>query len=97
MDLFFKILAAVFGFVSVSAAVYNLLTAYRRARQLNRESVQATQLQENILLATRTEQRVNALEGRLNSFENRIERRIDQISSGIGKVKDLFTDYLIKH
>ena len=96
-DLFFKILAAVFGFVSVGAAVYNLVTAHRRGKQLAHENSQAAQLQETTLLATRTEERVAALEGRLGNFEQRIERRIDQIAGDIGKVKDLFTDYLIKH
>lgn len=97
-DLLFKILAAVFGFVSVYAAVYNLVTAHRRAKQLAEENRQAAQLEATLLLATRTEQRVNALESRFGSFEHRIERRIDQISTDIGQVKDLFTNYLInKH
>lgn len=97
MDLFFKILAAVFGFTSVVAAIYNLATTHRRAKQLAHDNHEAARLEATVLLSAKNEQRINALEGRLGSFEQRIEKRIDQIAGDIGKVKDLFTDYLIKH
>ncbi|HEX8506351.1 MAG TPA: hypothetical protein VF630_13365 [Hymenobacter sp.] len=96
-DLLFKSLGALFGLATVSTAILNLLTATRRARHLQQEQRRDAQLQDNILLATRTEQRVTALESRVGSIEQRIEKRIDQISADIGKVKDLFTEYLIKH
>lgn len=98
MELYIELLAALCGVISVTAAVYNVLTAYRRAKQLAQENRQAVQQEATLLLATRTEQRVNALENRFGSFENRIERRIEQIAGDIGQVKDLFTNYLInKH
>jgi hypothetical protein len=95
MDLFFKILAAIFGLGSVSAAIYNVLTGQRNAKQRDEANRQASQIEATLLLATRTEQRVNALEGRVGSIEQRIERRMDQMGSDITKVKDLFTDFLI--
>jgi hypothetical protein len=33
----------------------------------------------------------------VGSVESRIEHRIDQIHTDIGKVRELVTDYLIKH
>lgn len=97
MDLFLKLLGALIGLVSVSAAVYNVLTARAHAKQIAHETHMANRLETNIVLAAKTDQRVTALEGRLGSFEQRIEHRIDQIAGDIGKVKDMFTDYLIKH
>jgi hypothetical protein len=95
MELCFKILAALFGFVSVCAALYNLLTVHRRARERDEANRQATQAENTLLLATRTEQRVTSLESRVGSFEQRVEKRLDQMGSDITKVKDLFTDFLI--
>lgn len=96
-DFAFKVLAAIFGLASVSAALYNVFTAHRRGKHLAEEVKQADRLEKAVTLSTSNEVRINALEGRVNNFEARIERRIDQISVDINKVKDLFTEYLIKH
>jgi len=95
MDLFFKILAALFGLVSVSAALYNLVTAHSRAKQRDYENRQAAELTATTALAIRTQERVTGLEGRVGSIEQRIEKRMDQMGADITKVKDLFTDFLI--
>jgi hypothetical protein len=97
MDLAIKIFMALIGLVSVSAAVYNVLTARSHAKQTAQDASVASRLEANIVLANRTEQRVTSLESRVGSFENRIEHRIDQIHTDIGKVRELVTDYLIKH
>lgn len=95
-DLLFKALAAIFGLASVSAALYNVFTAHRRGKNLAEDVKQADRLDKALTLSTSNEVRINALEGRVNNFEARMERRLDQISSDIGKVKELFTEYLIK-
>jgi len=97
MDIFFKSLMALFGFVSVSAALYNLLTVHRRARERDEANRQAGQVEATLLLATRTEQRVNALESRVGSFEQRVEKRLDQIADDVGDFKEMFTKFLINH
>lgn len=97
MDLFFKILAALFGFVSVCAALYNLATTQTRAKQRDHENRQAAQLEATTALTIRTEQRVNALESRVGSFEQRVEKRLDQIADDVGDFKEMFTKFLINH
>lgn len=97
MELFFKIFMGLVGLSGVVAAVYNAAMARKYAAQLAHDSHAAARLDNVIEQSTRNEERLDALEGRLNSFEARIERRIDQIDANIGKVKDLFTEYLIKH
>lgn len=97
MDLALKFFMAFIGLVSVSAAVYNVLTARSHAKKTAQEARAAARLEENILLANRTEERVTSLEGRHNNLEARVERRLDQIAGDVGKVKDMFTDYLIKN
>ncbi len=82
--------------VSVVAAVYNLATTHRRAKHLAHDNQQDAKLEATATLTIKNEQRINALEGRLGSFEHRIEHRIDQMAADISKVKDLFTDFLIK-
>jgi hypothetical protein len=97
MDLALKIFMAILGLVSVSAAVYNVLTARAHSKQGAQEASAAARLEANIVLAHRTEQRVTSLEDRHNHLEARVERRLDQIGGDVGKVKDMFTDYLIKN
>ena len=97
MDIFFKSLMALFGFVSVGAALYNLLTVHRRARERDEANRQASQVEATLLLATRTEQRVNALENRVGSFEQRVEKRLDQIADDVGDFKKMFSNFLINH
>lgn len=97
MELALKIFMAILGLVSVCAAVYNVLTTRAHAKQSAQEASVAARLEANIVLANRTEQRVTSLEDRHNSLEARVERRLDQIAGDVGKVKDMFTDYLIKN
>jgi uncharacterized protein YlxW (UPF0749 family) len=97
MDLVFKILAALFGFVSVAAALYNVFTAHTRARQRDHENRQAAQLEVTTALAIRTQERVTSLESRVGSFEQRVEKRLDQIADDVGDFKEMFTKFLINH
>ncbi|MGI4762338.1 MAG: hypothetical protein ACRYF0_16630 [Janthinobacterium lividum] len=98
MDLLFKCLGVALSFIGVCAAIYNIATAHSRAKQRDHENRQAAQLEATTALAIRTEQRVTGLEGRLGSFEQRIERRMDQMGTDLSQVKDLFTNYLLnKH
>lgn len=96
-ELTLKILAAMVGVLSLAAAIYNIATSRSNAARLAKERHDADRLDQVCLLAAKTEERVTGLEGRHNSLEARVDRRLDQIASDIGKVKDLFTDYLIKH
>lgn len=96
MELALKIMLACCTLISVSAALYNLVTAHTRAKQRDYENRQAAELASTTALAIRTQERVTGLEGRVGSFEQRIEKRMDQMGSDITKVKDLFTDYLLK-
>jgi hypothetical protein len=97
LELTLKILAAIVGMLSLAAAIYNIATSRSNAKQLAKERHDADRLDQVCLLAAKTEERVTGLEGRHNSLESRVDRRLDQIANDIGKVKDLFTDYLIKH
>lgn len=97
MELILKLLMAAFGLISVSAAIYNLLTAHRRAKQLHAETQQANKLDACVVLTARNQERITGLENRVGSIDQRIEKRLDQVASDVTKVKDLFTDYLIKH
>jgi Tfp pilus assembly protein PilN len=95
MDLFLKCLTVLFGFVSVCAALYNLLTVHRRAKERDEANRQTAQLEATTALAIRTQERVNALESRLGSFEQRVEKRLDQIAEDLGDFKEMFTNFLI--
>ena len=97
MDLLFKILAALFGFVSVSAGLYNVFTASRNAKQLAKERRDDERLEAVCLLAARTEERVGGLERRIGSFEQRVEKRLDQIADDVSDFKEMFTSFLINH
>lgn len=97
MDLLFKILAALFGLLSVSAALYNLATSRSTAKQLAKERRDDERLDAVCLLAARTEERVTGIEGRLGSFEQRVEKRLDQIADDVGDFKEMFTKFLINH
>jgi flagellar basal body-associated protein FliL len=96
-DFWLKVFGTFLSLAGLVAAVYNIATSRSNAKQLAKERHDAEKLDAVCLLAAKTQERVTAVEGRQNNFENRIERRIDQIAGDIGKVKDLFTDYLIKH
>lgn len=97
VELALKVVAMVISLLGLAAAIYNIATSRSTAKQLAKERHDAEKLDAVCLLAAKTQERLTAVEGRQNNFENRIERRIDQIAGDIGKVKDLFTDYLIKH
>ena len=97
VELALKIAAFVVSLLGLAAACYNIATGRSNAKQLAKERHDAEKLDAVCLLAAKTQERVTAVEGRQNNFENRIERRIEKIAGDIGKVKDLFTDYLIKH
>ena len=97
MELLLKILATVFGFVSVCAALYNLVTAHSRSKQRDYENRQAAELASTTALAIRTQERVTGLEGRVGSFEQRVEKRLDQIADDVGDFKEMFTKFLINH
>jgi hypothetical protein len=96
MEIALKIMLACCTLVSVAAALYNLVTVHIRAKQRDYENRQAAQLEATTALAIRTQERVTGLESRVGSFEQRVEKRLDQMGSDITKVKDLFTDYLLK-
>lgn len=96
-ELTLKILGAIVSLLGLVAGIYNIVTSRIHAKQLAKERHDTDRLDQVCLLAAKTEQRVTGLEGRHNSLESRVDRRLDQIANDIGKVKDLFTDYLIKH
>jgi len=79
------------------AGIYNITTSRTHAKQLAKERHGTDRLDQVCLLAAKTEERVTGLEGRHNSLETRVDRRLDRIANDIGKVKDLFTDHLIKY
>jgi hypothetical protein len=96
-DLVLKIVGSVISALGLLAAIYNIVTSRTHANRLAKERHDTDRLDQVVLLAAKTEQRVTGLEGRHNNLETRVDRRLDQIANDIGKVKDLFTDYLIKH
>ena len=96
-ELTLKILGAIVSLLGLVAGIYNIVTSRTHAKQLAKERHDTDRLDQVCVLAAKTEQRVNDLQGRHNSLESRVDRRLDQIANDIGKVKDLFTDYLIKH
>lgn len=96
-ELTLKVLGAIVSLLGLVAGIYNIVTSRTHAKQLVKERHDTDRLDQVVLLAAKTEERVTGLEGRHNSLESRVDRRLDQIANDIGKVKDLFTDYLIKH
>lgn len=96
-DLTLKIIAAVISTLGLVAAIYNIATSRSHAKQLAKDRHDDDRLDQVCLLAAKNEQRLNGLEGRHNNLEARVERRLDQIAGDVGKVKDMFTDYLIKN
>lgn len=97
VELTLKVLGALVSLLGLIAGIYNIITSRIHAARLAKERHDTDRLDQVCLLAAKTEQRVTGLEGRHNSLESRVDRRLDQIANDIGKVKDLFTDYLIKH
>ncbi|MGI4760922.1 MAG: hypothetical protein ACRYF0_09465 [Janthinobacterium lividum] len=98
MEMLLKCSGMLLSLIGACAGIYNLATTHSRARQRDHENRQAVQLEATTALAIRTEQRVTGLDARLGSFEQRIERRMDQVGTDISQVKDLFTNYLLtKH
>jgi hypothetical protein len=97
LETILKVVATLISALGLVAAVYNIATTRLHAARLAKERHDTDRLDQVVLLAAKTEQRVTGLEGRHNSLESRVDRRLDQIANDIGKVKDLFTDYLIKH
>lgn len=96
-ELTLKILGAIVSLLGLVAGIYNIVTSRQHAARLAKERHDDDRLDQVCLLAAKTAERVTGLEGRHNSLESRVDRRLDQIANDIGKVKDLFTDYLIKH
>lgn len=97
LETILKVVGTVLSALGLLAAVYNIVTSRTHAARLAKERHDTDRLDQVCLLAAKTQERVTGLEGRHNSLEARVDRRLDQIASDIGKVKDLFTDYLIKH
>ena len=97
MDLLFKILAALFGLVSVISGLYNIATSRSTAKQLAKERHDTEKLDGVCLLAARTDRRVTGIENRIGSFEQRVEKRLDQIADDVGDFKEMFTKFLINH
>ena len=83
--------------METATRVCYLLTVHRRARERDEANRQTAQVEATLLLATRTEQRVNALENRVGSFEQRVEKRLDQIADDVGDFKKMFSHFLINH
>jgi len=96
-ELTLKILGALVSLLGLVAGIYNIATSRTHAKQLAKERHDTDRLDQVCVLAAKTEQRVSSLEGRHTSLENRVDRRLDQIAGDIGKVKDLFTEYIIKN
>jgi hypothetical protein len=97
VDLTLKIVGSLISGLGLLAGLYNIVSSRTHAKQLAKERHDTDRLDQVVLLAAKTEQRVSGLENRHNNLETRVDRRLDQIANDIGKVKDLFTDYLIKH
>jgi len=96
-ELTLKVVGILLSVAGLGAAIYNMVSGRAHAKQLAKERHDTDRLDQVCVLAAKNEQRLNGLEGRHNSLEGRVDRRLDQIAGDIGKVKDLFTDYLIKH
>jgi len=97
LELTLKLLGALVSLLGLAAGIYNIVTSRSHSKQLAKERHDTDRLDQVCVLAAKTEQRVTGLEGRHNSLENRVDRRLDQIAGDIGKVKDLFTEYIIKN
>lgn len=96
-ELALKIIGAVISALGLVAGIYNIATSRSHAKQLAKERHETDRLDQVVLLANKNQERLNGLEGRHNNLEARVERRLDQIAGDVGKVKDMFTDYLIKN
>jgi len=91
MDLAYKIITVVLTALSVSAAIYNVLTA----RSHQHEQAQKAKLEATYELAKKNEQDLENLTQRVGEAERRTEKRLDQIGTDVAAVKTMFTDFII--
>jgi hypothetical protein len=96
LEFWLRVLTVFISGLGVAAAIYNISSSQQRAKQLAKERHDADRLDQVILLAARTDQRVTGLEGSHKSLEARVDRRLEKIAEDTDKIKDLFTNYLIK-
>lgn len=92
MDLWLKIIGVLLTAVSVTAAVYNIVTA----RGYQKQVAQGVKIDEALAIGHRNEQSIQHLEKRMDEREERTEKRLDQIGKDVAEVKKLFTDYIIE-
>jgi biopolymer transport protein ExbB/TolQ len=97
MDLALKIILACCTVISLVATLFNVLSAQARAKQLAKERRDDERLDNVCLLAARTDQRVTGIENRVGSFEQRVEKRLDQIADNVSDFNEKFTNFLINH
>lgn len=91
MDMLFKIITVALTAISVTAAVYNILTARTHQRdQQQKEKLDATHA-----LAKQNELGLRSLEKRMDDCDVRTEKRLDQIGHDVAEVKKMFTDFII--
>ena len=93
MDLWLKIIGILLTAVSVTAAVYNIVTA----RGYQKQVAQGVKIDEALALGKRNEQSITNLEKRMDEREERTEKRLDQIGKDVADVKKMFTDFIIEN
>ncbi|MBC6698083.1 hypothetical protein [Hymenobacter sp. BT190] len=90
-ELLFRIITIALTAISVTAAVYNVLTA----RSTRNDEQQKAKLDTTAELAKRNEQDIKNLKERMEACDERTEKRLDQIGNDVAEVKKLFTNFLI--
>lgn len=93
MDLFLKIIAIVLTAISVSAAVYNVVTA----RAFQKQVADAKKLDDAVAQGHRNAQEIAHLARRIDECDERTEKRLDQIGKDVADVKKLFTDFVLEN
>ncbi|GAA3954041.1 hypothetical protein [Hymenobacter algoricola] len=92
MDLALKIIGLLLTLMSVGAGIYNILTARTHQQdQKQRENVSSA-----LALGNENKLEIKNLKERMDSYEDRTEKRLDQIGTDVADVKKLFTDFLLR-
>ena len=91
MELFLKILMAVFGFVSVTAAVYNIFSS----RTIAQEQGQKAKVEQALALGLDNKKDIEHLKELARLSDDATEKRLNQIGDDVGFVKDLLVKWLL--
>lgn len=91
MELYLKILMAVFAFVSVASALYNIFSS----RTIAQEATQKGKVEQALALGQKNQQDIAHLKEQMELRDANTKDRLEQIGEDVAFVKDLFVKWLL--